>query len=465
MGIDFQRPEYTAALPKWQLVDDMADETNLASHLITLNPTDDSNDNKTRNQQYADRASFFGATGFTLSGLVGAAFEDAPSIELPSGMEYLLKNADGSGLGLSQQMQVTMGQALRKNRAGLFVTFPEVDEEVTRADQDALKYIATVHHIDATRIINWSHVRVGAEVKLSLVVFTDAEETVTDYKVVTEDVIRELALEDGVLMDRVWRKPANGGQWVADEARYPKQGNGSAWTEIPFMFVGASDNTAQFGTPPMYSLAMLNRDHWRTSADHRESLWFAGQVQPWASGVDNEAVEQWQAAGVYVGSRQLMCLPEGGQFGFAQSEPNTANRDELDRLSYEMAKIGARFIEPGSANKTAQQDAGERKVQHSILSLASVNVEDAYQQACEWAANYMNISGEISVELSRRFMEPEMNDAKRSYILGLYDRALLSDTDMLPILKRDKLVDGEKTEDDYAEEVAARGGGAVDADA
>ena len=123
-----------------------------------------------------------------------------------------------------------------------------------------------------------------------------------------------------------------------------------------------------------------------------------------------------------------------------------------------MAKLGARFIEPGSANKTAQQDAGERKVQHSILSLISVNVEDAYQMACEWAANYMNANGEVSVKLSREFMEPELSDAARVYILGLYDRGLVGETDLLPVLKRDKLIDSEKTAEEYAEEVRQRGG-------
>jgi hypothetical protein len=460
MAIDYQRPEFEAALPKWALVDDMTDETNLPDHLVTLNPADTSADNKTRNEQYAERASFLGATGFTLAGLTGTAFEDAPTIELPKGLDYLATNADGQGLGLQQQMQVTLGQVLRKDRAGLFVTFPETEGDVSRADQDALRYVATVHAIDARRIINWRYETIGAESRLALVVFTDTAETVEDYEVKQTDILRELALENGAFVDRKWHKANDSAQWAILSEHMPRQGNGAHWAEIPFTFVGAKDNSAQFGTPPMYSLAKLNRDHWRTSADHRESLWFAGQVQPWAANVDQETVDQWKKAGVYIGSRQLLTLPEGGQFGFAQSDPNTANRDELDRLEDAMAKIGARFIEPGSANKTAQQDAGERKVQHSILSLASVNVQDAYQSACEWAANYMNVTGEISIELSRGFMEPEINDAKRAYILGLYDRGLLGDVDMLPTLKRDGLVAPEKTIEDFAEEAAGRVSGA-----
>ena len=34
MAIDYQRDEYQTALPKWTLVNDMAAEDNLKSHLI-----------------------------------------------------------------------------------------------------------------------------------------------------------------------------------------------------------------------------------------------------------------------------------------------------------------------------------------------------------------------------------------------------------------------------------------------
>lgn len=463
MAIDFRRPEYKVALPSWQLVDDICDGKNLASHLIPLNPADTSAENRLRNEQYAERASFLDAAGFTLAGLTGVAFEDDPTITLPSGMDYLLSNADGSGMDLQQQMQETTGQVLRKDRSALFVTFPETDGPVSRADQDALRYMATIHTIDAKRIINWSHETIGADVVLSMVVFTDTMETVEDYEVETVEVLRHLSLEGGRFVDRTWQNVSGKG-WEVIAEHIPTQGSGAPWPVIPFVFVGAKENTSRFTTPPMLGLAKMNRDHWRTSADHRESLWFAGQVQPWASGVDQEAVETWKANGVYVGSRQLLCLPEGGTFGFAQSDPNTANRDELDRLEAGMAKIGARFIEPGSANKTAQQDAGERKVQHSILSLICVNVSDAYRQAVEWAANYMNASGEIEIEISRGFMDPEMNDAKRNYILGLYDRGLIGSEGMADVLKMDGLLDAETTPEEYAEETASRGAGLTVAD-
>lgn len=457
MAIDYKRPEYESALPKWQLVDDICDGTNLPAHLIPLNPTDTSEDNRIRNRQYADRASFLGAAGFTLEGLVGIAFDDDPTIELPAGLEYLLTNADGTGLDLQQQMQETVAQVLRKDRAGLFVTFPETEGPVSRADQADMRYMATIHAIDAKRILNWSHVAVGADVKLSLLVFTDTIETVEDYEIKTVDVLRHLALEEGVFVDRTWQRQEGIG-WVVIKENIPRQGNGHTWDVIPFAFVGAQDNTSRFNAPPMLALAKLNRDHWRTSADHRESLWFAGQAQPWASGVDQETVETWAAAGVYVGARKMLCLPEGGQFGFAQAEAHTGNRDELDRIKDDMATIGARFIEPGSANKTAQQDAGERKVQHSILSLICVNVSDAYRTAVGWAANYMAANGEAEIDISRGFMEPELSDAARNYILGLFDRGLVGEAEMVTLLKRDRLVDSEKTPEEYAEEVAQRGG-------
>jgi len=53
--------------------------------------------------------------------------------------------------------------------------------------------------------------------------------------------------------------------------------------------------------------------------------------------------------------------------------------------------LGGMFIVPGSAVKTATQSAGEQKVQHSVLSLISSNVSEAYTQALKYVARYSRL--------------------------------------------------------------------------
>ena len=456
MGIEFEREEYTAALPDWKLVDDMVDEKNLADHLLELNPTDKSKDNKARNKAYKERASFLGASWFTLQGLIGLAFAKEPKLIFPAAMDYLRKNADGGGTDLYQQMQSATNEVLRKDRAGLFVTFPETDGPITLADQEALRYVSTIHLIDATRITNWWTVSVGAESRLGGVVFNDSEDTVDDYKVETVATKREIALEDGILVDRKWHK--DGGKWVVLSESFPRGRDGKSLTFVPFMFIGSQDNTPNMGKPPMLSLARKNRDHYRNSADSEESIWFAGQAQPWASGLDQETVEAWKKEGVYVGSRKVMALGENGKFGFATAEVNTGVRQAMLDKVEEMASIGARFIQSGTVAKTATQSDNEAVVQHSVLSLVSVNVEDAYQTALEWAAMYQGATGDVEVTLNRDFMKPAITVELMREFREWFFAGLLGTSEIHAFGTRAEIIDPDKSVEDYDAEVTARGG-------
>lgn len=456
MGIEFEREEYKAALPNWKLVDDMVEETDLEDHLLELNPTDKSEDNKARNKAYKERASFLGASGITLQAMIGLAFSKAPKLDIPEGLAYLKKNADGSGVDLQQQMQNATSQVLRKDRAGVFVTFPATNGPVTIADQEAQRYIATIHLIDAKRITNWWNVTIGAECRLGGVVFNDTETVIEDYEIKPTKIKREIALEDGILVDRKWHKVD--AKWAVLSEAFPRGRDGKSLTFVPFMFIGSQDNTPHMSKPPMLSLARKNRDHYRNSADNEESVWFAGQAQPWASGLDQETVEAWKKEGIYIGSRRVMALGESGQFGFATADVNTGSRQAMLDKVEEMAAIGARFIQTGSAAKTATQSDNEAIVQHSVLSLISVNVEDAYQQAIEWAAMYQGASGNIEVQLNRDFMKPTITvELMREYREWFF-AGLLGTTEIHAFGTRAEIIDGEKTAEEYGEDVASRGG-------
>lgn len=459
MGIDFRREEYEAARPEWQMIDRVCDEKDLGELLIYLNPNDKSAANEQRNRDYRDRASWFGAAAVTLNGLIGIAFDDDPGITLPTPMEYLRRNANGEGLDLQQLVQRVVEQVMRKGRVGLFATYPRTEGPVSMADQEAGKAVATLHVIDAKRIINWWTIKRGAQTVLAGVVFTDTDERMVDFEVKREPVLRELSLDEaGMAIDRTWRKPEGEKDWVPDEPILIVDGRGARVDELPFQFVGAVDNASSVDRPPMLALARMNRDHYRNSADHEESLWYAGQVQPYLepgeSGVHIEDLKKAKEDGFYIGSREILV----GKIGFAQAEPNSALRQAMVDKIEAMKGLGARLVEPGSAAKTATQSVGEQKVQHSVLSLVLVNVEDGINWGLRWAARFMNVTGEASVVLSRDFMQPEVTVEIIDRVISLLDRVAIGYADALPILKRARLVDQSKTEDEYLDEVEARGG-------
>lgn len=472
MAIDWQRPEYIAELPRWSLVDDMVTERNLSDYIPDLDVLKGSQSIKgedgiaryfstpddARNREFKGRASFFGASQITLEALIGIAFERDPQITLPSGLEYLLKNVDGSGVDMWQQMQEAVSEALKKSRGGLYVTMPRTEGNSSLADQEALRSVATVHLIDAKRIINWWTAQDGAETYLKGVVFTDSREVMEDYEIKVTPTRRELAIDDaGNFFDRTWVETtdAQGAKtWQPEEPVYPTNSRRQPFQRIPFLFFGARRNHWDMQVPPLLSLARKNRDHFRNSAINEEGIWFSGHIQPVADEMDPEALDVISQDGFKIGGGHLM-IAKG--FRFEVAEPNTAARQGMIDKAEEMAALGAKIIQPGTVAKTATQDAGEQRTQHSVLSLACVNIEDAYQWAIERVSEFMGVTGEVEVKMNRAFMEPVVTAEKMREMRENLLAGVVGSEEMFRVLQRSGDIDPEKTLDEYREEVAERG--------
>ncbi|MFH4289383.1 DUF4055 domain-containing protein, partial [Acinetobacter baumannii] len=79
--------------------------------------------------------------------------------------------------------------------------------------------------------------------------------------------------------------------------------------------------------------------------------------------------------GIYIGAKVLLPLPENGDLGIVQADPNTLAREAMKDKWEQMKELGARLIEKGSAaKKTATESNSDDAVQHSVLSLCVVNM-------------------------------------------------------------------------------------------
>ena len=462
-NIGVNHPEYEARLKNWKLVDDMVESKNLDGYLIEQYPDDISAENKQRNADYKDRASWLGVSGFTLSGLIGTAYEKSPTIEIPSQLEFMRTNIDGSNVSLDQQIQSTTRGVLKAGRGGLFTTFPDTGgKPVSVADQEALKFVPTIHLIDAARIVNWDNMKIGAEVVLSLLVFTDSQVVRDKYEHKTTSTRRELALVAGaegglVFTDTTWAKNDKDEWEIIAGPVVPTRGDGTSWNRIPFTFVGAVDNNSHIDKAPMLDICTKNRDHYRNSADQEESVYFCGQAQPWVCGLDATVAEEMKEDGLYTGSRKMLGLPLEGTFGFAVSPPNTMVRQAMIDKVEEMASIGARMIKQGTVAKTAAQAMGENAVQHSILSLAVENVATAYTLALGWAAVYQNqAESSISVEPDKGFMTTPIAAQDLTAFKDLVLVGVLTQADQHRYLKKHDLADPEKSFEDWQGDLAAQ---------
>ena len=463
-AIDSTHPHYDKNREDWQRIADICDGRKYREHIIEINPADKSAENEQRNKTFRDRAVFVPFAGHTARGMVGMVFAKWPTCEVPPQLEYVKDNIDGTGNSIYQQSQTTTGNLVRTGRAGLWVDFPMLEGgEVSQADIDAGRVAAVCHRFDPLAIRDWDTRTEGAAVRLSYVVLADVSYERTDEGRVRYDVRIELSLDDaGIYRVQRWRKgPDDEDYYRHGDELTPLDASGRPWTEIPFMFVGSESNTPTVDSPPLLGIVGLNIGHLNNSAIYEDSVSICGQPQPWVSGLTADQARQLRSTGFAWGAGELLPVPTGERAGMEQAAPNTLAREAMrDKIELAVG-LGANFIQPGSAVKTATQSGGEQRVQHSILSLIASNISEAYTQALVWMHRFMigDVTGELEYTVSQDFVDPKADPNELREIIAGFMAGALPVGDYVRYMKRHNLFDEEKPDADYAEELGGMGDG------
>lgn len=462
--VTWQRPDYTNALTDWQLCSDAADgerkiKAGKTTYLPKPNPDDPSPKNDKRYKNYLARAVFYPATGRTRKGLVSLVYRKEPSHKLPSALEYVNEDIDGSGNSITKQSQKALGRILTTGRHGLFVDYPRTDGPVSRAVKDAQGIRATTISIKAEQVINWRTTKIGGKHMLSLVVFKETAIEIDGFENKEVEQYRELALIDGVYTVQVWRKAKDEKtgreEWAVYEGPYtPLDGAGRTWSEIPFIFPGSENNDPDIDEAPLLDLARLNIAHYRNSADYEDSAFFVGQAQPVITGLDEAWADRLEKNGVYIGSRNALPLPVGADYKLAQALPNTLVKEAMDAKERQMVAIGAHLIEKGSAVKTATQQDSEDAVAHSVVSLCASNLSEAYEQCLRWMAAFENVPDtgiefQLSQDYTSKSIEPQMLQA----MVAAWQSGAFAKFDLRRYLRRLDVIDPERTDEEIDTEM------------
>jgi len=120
-----------------------------------------------------------------------------------------------------------------------------------------------------------------------------------------------------------------------------------------------------------------------------------------------------------------------------------------------MVGQGARYVQPGGVAKTATEADNDASVQHSALALISANVSEAYTQAIEWCARYMNVqlTGEYGFETTQEFVQPNATAQEIQAMVAGFIQGAIPVGDYFRWLKKVDIVEGEKTLEEFSAEV------------
>lgn len=462
--VTFQHGDYAENYDAWETVEDAcAGESEVkgkgVKYLPQPNPTDKSPENTERYKQYKARAVYYNVTRRTLQSLAGACFSQAPTLVTPPLLAYVNTDIDGQGLSIYQQSQVAVSEVLQKGRVGILVDYPQTTAQATLADMQSGRIRSTVALYEAEDIVNWRTEKVGANLVLSLVVLKECAQQVTEDGFGTQEVdqYRVLRLAGGVYVIELYQFNDKTQTWDMIAQNIPLNSSGMAWTQIPFTFIGSASNSTACDPAPLYDLATLNLAHYRNSADYEDSVYMTGQPQAWISGLSNEWRDWLQDKGVYIGARAAMLLPENGNFGIAQAEPNTLAKEAMDAKEKQMLAIGARLITPGSAVKTATEAQAENESEHSVVSLIAANVSEAYTHALEWMGEWMGVSGQMEYTIHVEAAKFSVDGVMLGALVSANQAGKLPDSDLFRILRKMDVIDAEKSDEQIREELAASG--------
>jgi hypothetical protein len=452
LKVDFQRPEYAEALPKWDLVDDcdsgqQSIKRETTDYLPKPNPTDLSSENDARYEAYLLRAVFANYCQRTITGLVGQVYSKQPTVKLPPILDQLIDNVDGTGISLDQQSRKAVRSALKTGRGALLVDYPLTSGEVKKADAVAASIIC----YDPKSVINWRIEKVGNQNKYTLIVI---EESVT--KVDPEDIFRTsmvkqwqvLELIEGVYTRSRWEKVKGVKgemqfQVIEDSISIPRKGNGQTWDQIPFTFIGANNNDSEIDQSPTYDLAILNIGHYRNSADYEESVFVVGQPMYLISGLTQGWVDENFKEGFQVGSRRALMLPAGGSGAIVQPAANSLAFEAMRHKEEQMVRLGAKIVEASGVQRTATEAGMDEASENSVLSNVARNVSAAYEQALLWAWEYMESaagnSDDIVYELNSDYEISALDPQLLAGVIQAWQSGALTESEMRKKLEKTNL--------------------------
>ena len=444
MAINNPHPNYEATKSKWFLVRSVIDSA-AQSFIRTVDSKDEA-----RSKTYIQNAILTNFTSLTREGLTGLVFRRDPKIEIPDELQYLLDDAVGDDRGLMQLAKQSLGEVMITGRHGLLVDFPRSKGGVSIADTENLK--AHIIPYKAENIINWNIERVDGKAVIKFIVLHEPTlELVDDFDWALKDKYRLLKLDDeGNYYQAIYDENLDIEDFV-----YPLDKDGNNLKEIPFSFVGSEDNNEEMDKAPLLDLATLNIGHYRNSADYEESVFVVGQPSlfissDWGVQEFNEALPN----GVKIGARQGHFVGPNGNAYFLQANANQLSAEAMRDKLKQAAFIGARLISEPGGRETAEGVKIRFSSQNSALHTIVMNEDDAIEKSLKFCTWFMGGDSEnIIFKLNREFYPETADPQLIAQNIMLYQNAVISREEFRDDLKQKNVIDIDKTDEEFEEEL------------
>lgn len=455
--VHWRKPELEELMPEYELIRDALDgETAVKAKKTLYLPMPDGMNtkelyNQTRYAAYLKRAVYYNVTRRTLLALAGQVFMREPVVELPASLAYLADDATGTGVPLVQQAKITEEFVLAYSRSGLFIDYPVREGPTTKAEMEGGFVRPTVYTYAPWEVINWRVRERGSREILTLVVLFETYSFEADmFEEKYAEQYRVLRLdESGDYVQEVWREsdPAEYNpkakyhadadrDWYLHSSVKPTNFKGQPFKELPFTFVGTSNNDAVPDKPNFYDLASLNISHYRNSADLEESSFVMGQPTMVAVGLTRQWLDDVLGGVVQIGARGGIPLPAGGDAKILQPVSNDLTMSLMERKERQMVALGAKLVEGPEVQRTAYETKVEASSDGSVLASSTRNVQRAFEFAIDICSQFVGTNEAFKFELNSDFDITRLTPDEQFAAIKCWQDGALAFKEMRDVLKR-----------------------------
>jgi hypothetical protein len=395
------------------------------SHMLTQ-------EGKAAYNKYLSLASFYGATGRTVDGLVGLIFSKAAVCEVPPAMDYLKTNADSKGSSLRSLAKAACTEAFISPRSGILVARPSNPAGASDLQVEQMNLRPKLLHYKFEDIINWDYEVIDNIEKISLVVLKEQATTRKGFEVSVEVNYRVLELIDGVYHQSLY---GDGGSIIDESARVIINGNTS--NEIPFYFieVGAEKKAI------INDLVDMNFHHYQVGADYNSKNHFSSFIIWYETGAES-GQNMLMGNGVKWSNNKT-----DASFGILQPDGNSdALRISLQDDEQRMAALGAEALKPRqSGAESAEAKSLDQVAQNSTTANVAITVSEAIQKAINFSIAWMGGAGEAFYELNVDYNPTGMNAQSLTALLGAFQGGAISYDTLWDNLQRGEIASVDRT--------------------
>lgn len=394
-------------------------------------------------QAYKARPAWFGASARVQQGLKGLIFREPPEITIPARLAEDIKDVTRTGIGLETFSDHAVGQHLETGRIGILIDLPQEEQTANLVRPQWRLY-------RAGQIINWWQGRTATGgvgyVRVVLEEEVDSLDPVYPHDTYRHaDLLqwRELVIEDGVYIVRLWRRPSGSStEFVLVDEHVPLR-RGTPLDFLPFDVQNADTSDAILSPPPLLDVVDINLSHYRTSADYEHELHMTSLSTLWITGWD------YTEKDISVGGLTALIIPEAeARVGYAEVTGHglQAKLDKLKADEARMAVLGARLLEP-------QQRIVEAAETHQLRQNAETSIMEAYAdavsglltKALRWHAWWAGVTEKqndetISLTLNTDFLPTKVDAQTLTALVSAWQAGALTQEDLYENLRQGSLL-------------------------